>query len=90
MDDEIWTTKDGRKIAVGDMDEQHVRNALRMVIRKRRESMAKLQQSPGFGLIVRLLKIELARDASRLAEDEQKLYDDLMNDVYEDKKWGSD
>jgi hypothetical protein len=35
--DEIWTTRDGQKIAVGDMDEQHVRNALRMILRARRK-----------------------------------------------------
>lgn len=34
--DEIWTTKDGTKIAVADMDEEHVRNVLRMLLRKAR------------------------------------------------------
>lgn len=38
--DEIWTTRDGRNVAVGDMDENHVRNALRMVLRRRREALA--------------------------------------------------
>lgn len=36
-DDEIWTTRDGRKIPVGEMSEDHVRNALRMILRKRRK-----------------------------------------------------
>ena len=35
--DEMWTQRDGTKIAVGDMDESHVRNALRMVIRNDRK-----------------------------------------------------
>lgn len=35
--DEIWTMRDGTKIAVGDMGESHVRNALRMVIRTSRK-----------------------------------------------------
>ena len=43
MQEEYWTTKDGKKIAVGDMDEQHVRNALRMVLRKKREWFEKNQ-----------------------------------------------
>lgn len=30
--EEIWTTLDGRKLAVADMSEDHVRNALRHVI----------------------------------------------------------
>jgi hypothetical protein len=46
--DEMWTTQDGRKIAVGDMEESHVRNVLRMILRKRRERfdrhMAALEQ----------------------------------------------
>ena len=35
--DEVWTTKDGRKIAVGDMSEEHAKNILRLLIRQRRE-----------------------------------------------------
>ena len=34
--DEIWTTRDGRKIAVGDMSEDHVRESLRMILRQKR------------------------------------------------------
>jgi hypothetical protein len=37
MEDEIWTTQDGRRIKVGDMTEEHVRNALRLVLRRIRE-----------------------------------------------------
>ena len=36
MEDEVWTTKDGRELKVGDMNEHHVKNALRMVIRRER------------------------------------------------------
>lgn len=36
MRDEIWTTRDGRKIPVGEMTEDHVRNVLRMILHKRR------------------------------------------------------
>lgn len=41
--DEIWTTKDGQKIAVGDMDEGHVRNALRLMLRNKRKDREVLQ-----------------------------------------------
>lgn len=34
MKEEYWETKNGSKIAVGDMDEKHVRNTLRLLIRK--------------------------------------------------------
>lgn len=40
MKDEFWTCRDGRKIAVGDMDESHVRNTLRMILRKCRLAKA--------------------------------------------------
>lgn len=43
--DEIWTTRDGRRLLVGEMDEQHVRDALRMVLRnarRRRDALAQL------------------------------------------------
>jgi hypothetical protein len=36
--EEYWTTKDGHRIAVGEMNESHVRNALRMVLRKVRRA----------------------------------------------------
>jgi hypothetical protein len=37
--DELWTQRDGTKIAVGDMSESHVRNALRMVLRNQRRTL---------------------------------------------------
>lgn len=43
--DEIWTMRDGTKIAVGDMSESHVRNALRMVMRNHRKLQLKLRQA---------------------------------------------
>ena len=37
MKEEYWRTKDGQLIAVKDMDDNHLRNVLRMLIRKERE-----------------------------------------------------
>lgn len=34
--DETWVMQDGRKILVGDMTEEHVKNVLRMLLRKER------------------------------------------------------
>jgi hypothetical protein len=48
MSDEVWTTRDGTRIAVGDMSEGHVRNALRMLLRKRRVRLA--QMYPPFAI----------------------------------------
>lgn len=36
MQEQYWITKDGRKIAVGDMTLEHLRNVLRMLIREDR------------------------------------------------------
>lgn len=40
IDDEVWTTRDGREIPVRDLQDEHCRNILRMLLRKRRERMA--------------------------------------------------
>lgn len=34
--EEYWTQKNGQRIAVGDMDETHVRNTLRMILKHAR------------------------------------------------------
>ena len=39
MKEEYWTTKEGKKIAVGDMDIEHLRNTLRMLLRKRESEL---------------------------------------------------
>jgi len=43
-EEEVWTTRDGRKIAVGDMEPQHLRNTLRMILRKRRLAQQRLKR----------------------------------------------
>lgn len=45
MKDEIWTTRDGRKIAVADMSEEHVRNTLRMLLRNMRRQRRALRRA---------------------------------------------
>jgi len=47
MVDEFWTMRDGTKIAVGDMSESHVRNALRMVIRKHKHNPMNYEMTVG-------------------------------------------
>ena len=37
LTDEIWTCKDGRQMPVFEMDGEHAKNALRMILRKQRE-----------------------------------------------------
>lgn len=38
MQEEYWTTKEGKKMAVSDMTEEHVKNVLRMIIRNSEEA----------------------------------------------------
>lgn len=38
MHDEVWNCRDGRKIPVADMDVDHMRNVLRMLIRSKRRA----------------------------------------------------
>lgn len=42
--DEIWTTRDGRQIPVGEMEVDHLRAALRMVLRAQRGKENKLRK----------------------------------------------
>lgn len=45
MTDEIWVAKDGRRIPVGELEVDHMRAILRMILRTARmKSMLKLQQ----------------------------------------------
>ena len=37
MKEEFWTQRDGTRIAVGNMDVEHLRNTLRMILRNQRE-----------------------------------------------------
>jgi septum formation topological specificity factor MinE len=63
--DEIWKCQDGRLVAVGDMTEAHAKNALRMILRNRREQRAR--------------QVDLDR-----------LQEELLAEIAEDRKWGSD
>lgn len=40
--DEIWQTRDGQLILVQDLETEHLRNILRMILRNRRERTAQL------------------------------------------------
>lgn len=36
VEEEVWTTMDGRKIPIGEMEVDHLRNAMRTLMRKKR------------------------------------------------------
>lgn len=91
MEDEVWTTRDGRKIKVGDMDETHLRNTLRLILRKRREMQERMKAHPvTMELLKRLVQQTMRKVSEEQAAEEQRMYDDLMNEIGEDKKWGDD
>lgn len=96
--DEVWTTKDGRKIPVGEMGVEHLRNTLRMLIRNQRTQREKLKASLGtsrFAILAALLRPHLQnmqhKDDVARADAEARFEEDLLNDVFgDDLKWGSD
>ena len=70
-----WKTKDGKKINVDDMDEQHVRNSFKMVLKnietKRKEIIAKKAKPRTF---------ELNGDMAQQFNEQQEI--DELEDVY--------
>jgi hypothetical protein len=44
MKEEFWTKRDGTRIAVGDMDVEHLQNTLRMIIRNNRRLVEKHEE----------------------------------------------
>lgn len=42
--EEFWTTRDGHRLAVGEMDLDHLRNVLRMVLRNRRRLRSEIER----------------------------------------------
>ena len=40
MPEVYWTMRNGQKISIDDMDEQHVRNSLKMILRKLEKNKA--------------------------------------------------
>ena len=46
QNDVYWTMRNGQKISIDDMDEQHVRNSLKMVLRKLEKAEAELMTKP--------------------------------------------
>jgi hypothetical protein len=68
METVYWTMKDGKKISIDDMDINHLRNSLKMVVRGLER--LKLQQKKS------IPKFELKGD---IAQDH---YDMMMDNVY--------
>jgi hypothetical protein len=73
--DEVWVTADGRRLKVGQMDEQHVRNTLRLVLKNRRlEREAQSIKN----------RRAILRDALRAVVEKH-----AEECIGEDRKWGS-
>lgn len=73
--DEIWTTKEGEMKLVQDLEPEHARNILRMLLRKDREAtqaMNALFQQAAEGLLEGL-------DEDGYDEDEEELFPNFSN-----------
>jgi hypothetical protein len=67
-----WKTKDGRLINVDDMDEQHVRNAFKMILRNIQTKREEAKAKPYI--------VELNGDMAQQFNDQQE-YDEF-EDIY--------
>lgn len=66
-----WTMKNGEKISVDDMDVQHLRNALKMVIRNIQNRKVKPEKQIG--------NIESSFLEEEYKDWENDFYDDFLN-----------
>lgn len=73
--DEMWQTRDGRRIPVKDMTEEHLRAALRLMIRVRRGAQARRRER--FRALAEKVRAEY-REAERRAQE-----------LSDDEKWGT-
>jgi len=69
-----WTMKDGQKIDVDDMSDQHVRNALKMVLRKLEKVETELRAKS-----VRSRAVTLNGEMAQMFNDANEDYD-MHND----------
>ena len=78
MPEVYWTMKNGQKINVDDMDEQHVRNSLKMVLRKLAKAKAELMSKS-----VASRKVTLNGDMAQQFNDMNEEHDfmDDMDDI---------
>lgn len=77
--EETWTTRDGRILTVAEMDESHVRNVLRLVLRRQRALREKLKP------IVELANAELKRRRRERLDFFEKHDIDW---VFDEQHWG--
>jgi hypothetical protein len=62
--DEIWTTRNGDKIKVGDLSEAHAKNILRMILKEERERKAAIDSVTEVLAMIRGINSELASSLS--------------------------
>jgi len=76
QNDVYWTMRNGQKISIDDMDEQHVRNSLKMVLRKLAKAKAELMTKP-----VKSREVTLNGDMAQQWNDmnEDADYGDIFN-----------
>lgn len=73
-----WTTKNGVKINVDDMDENHVRNAFKMLLRKIRKHNEEL----ALQIAVERARADAQRFKIRGEIASQQIEDEILNDLF--------
>tara|TARA_R110000765_G_scaffold37143_2_gene82431 strand:+ start:2537 stop:2785 length:249 start_codon:yes stop_codon:yes gene_type:complete len=75
MPEVYWIMRNGQKISIDDMDEQHVRNSLKMILRKLEKTKAELMTKP-----VRSREVTLNGDMAQQFNDMNEEHD-IMDDM---------
>lgn len=82
MNKVYWTTKTGEKIDIDEMDINHLRNALKLIVRNREAYLKKMVKD--FKVPI---KVTLNGDIAQMIMDgpaDEQEYEDFMNEQHED------
>lgn len=86
MNKVYWTMKDGEKIDIDEMDINHLRNTLKMIIREAEKEKKRVERQNKL-LWDDLHKFKLNGDIAQMTMDgpaDEQEYDDFINEQHED------
>lgn len=82
MNKVYWTMKNGEKIDIDEMDIAHLRNALKLIVRRREEHLKRMKED--FKVPIKFkLNGDIAQMSIEGPGDEEE-YDDFINEQHED------
>lgn len=85
LDPAIWKCKDGREIPVAEMETDHLRNTVNMLIRKPAKMANAYQAYVFWSMLDELKARDEKQDAEELTAETDRIYNEVMADEY---LWG--